>query len=351
MLNKLNKFNKILMMIFIVIVIGTVVLLFTTRQKKSNEYSAWTNHSDSQQSTKIDINQVVSNTPINHEDEDLIEIISSVFTNEEKDTLEFTQFVEIVESPEYTEFIETKPETLGSFFNFFESQGFPVNMDNMMSVFLELAPVGTPEELENRARITLSQKFQEIPYSIHSARGVETIQSIIEEFFEEKENVSWMMIHFNGNFVEFGDWIVDVIKNPVDFDKKPEFNIEKKHIVNETDKADIEKSIPLEVESFKKLNDTAEDINILNDKPDKSDNIYIEDNVRNLRKYQEDIENMFRVTFDDNEYTKDEIYNAIQVIILFGEDEGIEHIKKLNPEMAERLGQIISNKNKYRRRK
>ena len=334
----LNTPTKVVVILLIIIIMGGAFALWSTLKPHTSESPTTTAGFDSQQSNDINVNEVISKRPLISEGEELVEILNSVFTDAERDTPVFKQFTDIVQSPEYEQFLQTEPETLGSFFNFFESQGLPVNMDQMMSVYLELAPIGTPEELERRAYVTLSRQFQDIPYNIHSIRGRQEFKKILDTYFEDKENVAWVMTHFNGNYEAFGDWAVDVVRNPIDFDKEPEFNF---------DTQDLDNVVPPEIRP---------DLNP-NQIPVKADDMLTdvtkgpvlpesERNIKDSEQQQIPINALFKEIVANKRFTERQIHEGMELLRVFGNDEGIQRLKAIHPEMAEHLTQIIRNREK-----
>ncbi|MCE2399300.1 hypothetical protein J4G08_00270 [Candidatus Poribacteria bacterium] len=332
----LNKFNRILMILFIISVIGAFILWFISRPKY-DENLIWTADPTNQQSP--DVNEVLSDTPVDSENVDIVSLLKQAFTEEEVQSEHFQQFVKIVESPEYEQFLATEPTTFGSFFDFFESQGYPVNTEKMLSVFLNASPAGTPEQLEHRAYITLSKRFQQIPYPIRSPQGVKAFQSVIEEFLSEEENVGWMMTHFKGDYLAFGNWTVNVFRNPVDFDAQPELPTDNIGVTDLAPTENLDDATPV-------LDEKPMPVEVRNDEPDVPQ---VVKDQKPLDNPQEDIERLFKEEFTDSKFTDEEIFRGIQFLIYFGEDEGIKQLKTVNPEIAAQLERIIANRNNFRR--
>lgn len=335
----LNVLNKILMIVFILAVIGAFVFFFISRQQNIDFLSDFETDTVDQQ--PLNLKEVISEAPVDVETDDVVEIFKSVFTEEEQSQPEFQQFMDVIESKEYIEFLETQPVTLGEFFDFFASQGIPVSKDAMMSVFLDSAPIGSPEQLEQRAYVQLSTRFQEIPYNIRSPQGQKAFEEVVQTFLDNTENVSWMMTHFQGDFIAFGEWTVNVFRNPIS--DIPE---------------DIE-SIPIKVprEITEPVDTDTETLAVDKPevKPEAKENLTQqlseENQVSETRTIlsKEDIQEMFKEHFSSGNFTDEEIYQSMQFLIIFGEKEGIDRLKIENPIMAEQLEHIIENRQRIRR--
>ena len=336
----LNRFNQILIIIIVFSVIGTVVLWFLSRPP-SIEFDPMLPADGNDPKSPI-LDDVISEAPVDVDIDDPTEVYKYLFTEDERAQPEFQQFMQVIESPQYTAFIESEPETLGDFFDFFASQGLPVDKNQMFNIFLELAPVGTPEQLEQRARVTLSIEFQQMPYNIRSRQGMQAFQQIIEEFLADEQNTAWMMTHFNGNFMAFGEWTVDVFRNPindipdsfefVDIDTpttKPQppeqpINVNKREIATEQQQRANQQPIELR--------------DIDDPKPPVEAELPISP--------EQDIEAFFRQEFAKEDFTKEQLHRSMQYLLRYGEAKGLEQLKVHDPDMATRLERVIRQRKK-----
>ena len=336
----LNRFNQILMIIFILSVIGAAVLWFVSRPPSMDFAPILPADVNDQQSPDLD--NVISEAPVDTDTSDVAEIFKTVFTEEEQAQPLFQQFMKVIESPKYTTFLETEPETLGDFFDYFASQGIPVDKDEMLNVFLELAPVGTREQLEERARVTLSVRFQQMPYNIRSREGMQAFQSIVEEFLTDEQNTAWMMTHFNGNFMEFGNWTVDVFRNPIrDMPDPSEF------VEAETPTRPPQRSEqPTPVAEKETVSNQQQRTN---QQPTETTDI---DDPKSLTEVEspvlpeQDIETLFRQQFAEEDFTKEQLHRGMQYLLIFGEEKGLEQLKVYDPEMATHLEHLIRQRKK-----
>ena len=334
----LNRFNQILIIIIVFSVIGTVVLWFLSRPP-SIEFDPMLPADGNDPKSPI-LDDVISEAPVDVDIDDPTEVYKYLFTEDERAQPEFQQFMQVIESPQYTAFIESEPETLGDFFDFFASQGLPVDKNQMFNIFLELAPVGTPEQLEQRARVTLSIEFQQMPYNIRSRQGMQAFQQIIEEFLADEQNTAWMMTHFNGNFMAFGDWTIDVFRNPI------------RDIPDPTELVEIE--IPKQPKSKQEPPDT-ENKTVLPQQPSGNEEVIqsvdIDDpkphlEPKPLASFEQEFETLLRKEFDTQELTKEKLNTAMQYLIILGEEEGLKRLMVDDPKTAAQIERVIRQRQK-----
>lgn len=150
------------------------------------------------------------------------EMMTSVFTEEELTLPENQQLLQILDSPQFQDFLETNPNNLGNFFDFFRSQGIETEKNEVFETFHEKFKQQFPEEtaasVEHQMRQVLSNLFAESGLESETAgnrEDTEKFDRVLETFLSESENVTWMMNHFQGDYMAFGHWVMDVLQNPV----------------------------------------------------------------------------------------------------------------------------------------
>ena len=144
----------------------------------------------------------------------ITETFKEVFAAEELASPEMQKLLEILESPAYEAFMETEPSGIGDYFDFFQSQGLPVDKNEILEIFKDSMPPVSPAVLERQKRSELSALLRENPIEIGTSAGLDLFQDVITEFLSEEDNVSWMMTHFQGDYMAFGEWTADVVRNP-----------------------------------------------------------------------------------------------------------------------------------------
>lgn len=150
------------------------------------------------------------------------EMMTSVFTEEELTLPENQQLLQILDSPQFHDFLETNPRNLGEFFDFFRSEGIAIDKNAVFETFHETFkqqfPAETAVSLEQHMRLSLSKLFTESGLESETAgnrEDTEKFDRALEMFLSESENVTWMMNHFQGDYMKFGHWAIDVLQNPV----------------------------------------------------------------------------------------------------------------------------------------
>lgn len=150
------------------------------------------------------------------------EMMTSVFTEEELNLPENQQLLQILDSPQFQDFLETNPNNLGNFLDFFRSQGIVTEKNEVFETFHEKFKQQFPEEtaasIEHQMRQVLSNLFAENGLESETAGNREDtgkFDRVLETFLSESENVTWMINHFQGDYMAFGHWVMDVLQNPV----------------------------------------------------------------------------------------------------------------------------------------
>ena len=133
-------------------------------------------------------------------------------TEEDLAAEDWQEWMQLVESPEFAAFLETHPSSFTDFFDFYESQGmksYKSEVFGMVRALLaEHFPGETAEALEPGMRQELS--------GIYAESGIEFEQAL-QDFVSKEQNIAWVTEYFEGDFLEFGKWAVDVSENPVSF--------------------------------------------------------------------------------------------------------------------------------------
>jgi len=334
----LNKFNQVLMIIFIISVIGAAVLWFMSRppQFQYDPLPTLNTNSDKDtptQQAELNVQDIITEAPVVDDTDDIVEVMKTVFTEEQIASPEFQKFAEIAKSEDFKTFMETETITFGSVFDFFQAKGLPVSKEQMFDIFMELTPAGTPEQLEQRARIKLSTQFQNIPYDIKSPQGTEAFQNIVTAFLEDQENTAWMMTHFQGDFLAFGEWTVNVLRNPVKYEQ----------VSTRDDIANVKPQVNPNTEK----NDNIVEPSSVRNKPNDSEQVEIDKPINEPPAPEisdQDIDKIIQDELSSQDFSQQQIHRGMQLIILFGEVDGIDRIRRNDPDLAAFLKGVIENR-------
>ncbi len=202
----LKKLNRVLSITLILTVIG--VSLFWVLQHRALDTSQGTpGVSGSVEPPQAQQTQKVSKASP-----------GNILTDEKLATPEVQELLQARESPEYQDFLETHPGSVDEVFAFFESQGVQIDQNQFYAIFNRLFqehfPHVSAEELEPQMREKLASLFLESGIQLETAAQGEGIEDLMAEFLAEKQNIAWLMEHFQGDYVAFGLWAIDVFQNP-----------------------------------------------------------------------------------------------------------------------------------------
>lgn len=143
-------------------------------------------------------------------------MLRGIFTEEELASPDMQKLLAIFASPEYATFAEAGDYSADAYYGFLASQGLPWDRNAYYRTFQEHFQkhfLGeTPEELEPQIRQTLLNHFAENDVE----DPADMLQVVITEILADAKNRAWMMGRFPGREREFGNWVVDVMKEHLD---------------------------------------------------------------------------------------------------------------------------------------
>lgn len=146
------------------------------------------------------------------DDHPVVSTFKSLFSDEERqaffDTPELKHFLEVLESPEYAEFITTRP-TNRETDEFWAKHGFPQDPDRFQKSFRETFPTGEPEDFE----LEMRQTFAEIFRDADANNMMNEIINKAPQFLSDPRNRAWMDGYFDGENRDFGAWGENILKN------------------------------------------------------------------------------------------------------------------------------------------
>ena len=136
----------------------------------------------------------------------------SLFTDEQREMLfstpEMKRFLEVLESPEYAEFLTTRP-TNRETDEFWAKHGFIQDPDRFQKSFREAFPTGEPEDFE----LEMRQTFAEIFRDADANNMMHEIINRAPQFLSDPRNRAWKHGYFDGEDNDFGAWGESILKN------------------------------------------------------------------------------------------------------------------------------------------
>lgn len=259
---------------------------------------------------------------------------------------------EILESPAGQEFLKSNPNGLADAFAFFESQGIKMNHNFFTEKYRKVFPTGEPEEFEDEMR----QRFTEMVGSgepdPRNQEEFNRFTDALTEFLEDKRNYAWVAGRFQGNNKAFGQWALQILRNPVSspIEQTPETVVGENTFELPTDVGAIPPDAqdlarpPIDAATLspelpaseRTLPTTETEISELLTEPQiKIDG---EEVIPELPTEAE-LEASLREQFNPERYQK-----AISTLNRYGPEEGLRRLKSDDPEIAKRIEPLLKRK-------
>ncbi len=315
----LEKLNRILSIILIIIVVGVAalsVLLGIPRMMPVLPITPTTEKSSAvQENTEIPA------------DEQVLEMLSTFFSADELATPENQQLIEVIRSPAYEAFLATKPTGIGDILDFFQSQSIPIDKTQVFRQFSEYTT--TTSERDMRAQ--LSQLFLDTYIEMETETGAAAFEDVIAEFLSEQDNLSWMMTHFEGDFMKFGEWTTDVLRNPTSPREETSAVVNSNttsqptHNARDTDEIDKTPSIEVGDET---LTEDAPHIDVESLE-------VLTPEVPELPS-EENLETALHEQFSPERFSR-----AMNMLNQYGPEEGLRRLKDSDPEVAKQVARLL----------
>ena len=268
----------------------------------------------------------------------ITETFKEVFAAEELASPEMQKLLEILESPAYEAFMETEPSGIGDYFDFFQSQGLPVDKNEILEIFKDSMPPVSPAVLERQKRSELSALLRENPIEIGTSAGLDLFQDVITEFLSEEDNVSWMMTHFQGDYMAFGEWTADVVRNPSVPPAETPVVVDSSTPLSRDSEADTASNTPLNTLEREKIPSLE-----VGDETLTADDKHID--VESLEALtpempelppEESLETVLRQQFSPERFSR-----AMNTLNQYGPEEGLRRLKDSDPEVATQVEQLL----------
>ena len=283
----------------------------------------------------------------------VVEMLEVVFTEEERASPDFQQLMSILKSPAYEEFLESTPTKLGDFLDFFQEQGMPINKSDVFDNFKGQLSTEFSDELEPRMRSQLSALFSNNEVEIGSDAGLRTLQQVIAEFLSDEQNTAWMMAHFQGDYNAFGQWTVDILRNPTPLPT------ESLPVVEDIDRvsistrqdfsgADSVPTIELQQDSAQERRvevPSGEDSELLggSNEAEFPAQFMLEPLESRELSSEEGIEENLKTAMQD-QFSPQRFNRAMQTLNQYGPEEGLRRLKVSDPEVATHVERLIQSK-------
>lgn len=293
--------------------------------------------------------------PDNHP---IVATFKSLFTEDQLETLsampEMKRFLEIIETPEYAEFLTADP-TNKEIDEFWAEHGFIQDPDRFQKAFREAFPTGEPEDFE----LEMRQTFAEIFRDVDETNMMQAIVNRAPQFFEDPRNFAWIKGYFDGESGDFGKWAENILENlsanlvedssPEDAflmeDPSPTVDITQETDTHEDtdvdvpDLPDVEKMTEVSASPPRNSERPAPeviDINQLNQllRDDNIDALFTEDSL----------ETMFSERINAEHFSIERVQRAMDVLNRHGPKEGLRKLRDSDPEVAKQIAVIIQER-------
>ena len=146
-----------------------------------------------------------------HSHEPLELLLRCFFTPEQLLDIAFLSVIQMTESPAYQAFLETEPTRLAAYHEFFLSKGAPIDPDFFTNQYRQTFRTGAPEEFEQEMRMRLTHLYISSGIDFENPADLVGYNQLLITFLDAR-TTAWMLGHFQGDDVAFGEWIVSVLK-------------------------------------------------------------------------------------------------------------------------------------------
>ena len=146
-----------------------------------------------------------------HSHEPLELLLSCFFTADQLLDLAFLSVIQITESPAYQAFLETEPDGLAAYHDFFLSKGAPIDPDFFTNQYRRTFLTGNPEKFEREMRMRLTHLYISSGINFENPADVVGYNQLLITFLDAR-TTAWMLGYFQGDDTAFGEWIVAVLK-------------------------------------------------------------------------------------------------------------------------------------------
>lgn len=146
-----------------------------------------------------------------HSHDPLELLLKCFFTPEQLLDLAFLSVIQLTESPAYQAFLESEPDSLAAYHEFFLSNGTPIDPDFFTNQYRLTFPTGAPEAFEQEMRMRLTHLYIASGIDFESPADLMGYNQLLITFLDAR-TTAWMLGYFQGDDVAFGEWIVGVLR-------------------------------------------------------------------------------------------------------------------------------------------
>lgn len=147
-----------------------------------------------------------------HSHDPLELLLKCFFTSEQLLDIAFLSVIQLTESPAYQAFLESEPDSLAAYHNFFLSNGAPIDPDFFTNQYLRTFPTGTPEEFEQEMRMRLTHLYIASGIDFENPADLVGYNQLLITFLDAR-TIAWMLGYFQGDDTAFGEWVVAVLRD------------------------------------------------------------------------------------------------------------------------------------------
>ena len=110
----------------------------------------------------------------------------------------------LFDTPEYVSFLETQPTSFAAFWDFFASQGVPLDRNDLLDKFQSRFQMYFPGETP----VTLEPQMREKLHNLVAESDGDILQ-VLTDFVSDEQNNTWGMLHFETDVGAFANWTVE----------------------------------------------------------------------------------------------------------------------------------------------
>ena len=272
------------------------------------------------------------------------ELMKIVFTEEELASPKNQKLMQVIESPQFQEFLNTHPRSVGEYFDFFQAQGVLVDKNELFATldnqFQKQFPEETPTELEPYMRELLSDFFRESNIDLRTQAGIKSFQQLIIEFLSDEQTAAWVNSHFQGDYNAFGQWAVEIFQNPTPIlsTESPIVGTNEVPIPGQLNLSDVASEGPIAPEDKEHL-PSKELLSTDEIKPFTQGDVNIETELGQslILDLSERLELLTNEAFESNlreKFSPEHFNRTTETLNQHGPEEGLRRLKRSNPEIA-----------------
>ena len=147
-----------------------------------------------------------------HTHDPLEMLLKCFFTPEQLLDTAFLSVIQLTESPAYQVLLESEPDSLATYHDFFLANGAPIDPDFFTNQYLQTFPTGTPAEFEQEMRMRLTHLYIASGIDFENPADLVGYNQLLITFLDAR-TTAWMLGYFQGDDTAFGEWVVAVLRD------------------------------------------------------------------------------------------------------------------------------------------